>query len=129
LTASVPPTWGYLSSPSTRTKVPAAVSACKRGHNGADDDLQHAEPGVVGDLEEGERTAALLPPGSDLAAADHALAEEVVRARGRASPKSLLTIARPRTRRRRSSRRHIHLSAILVAGRMPFSSAQRHVVE
>jgi hypothetical protein len=59
--------------------------------------MQHAELGPVGDLEEGERTAALLPLGSDLAANDYTLAEEVVQARGRVSSKSLSTIARPHT--------------------------------
>jgi hypothetical protein len=51
---------------------------CEQGHNGVDNDLQHAKLGLVGDLEEGERTAALLPPDLDLAADDHTLAEEVV---------------------------------------------------
>lgn len=47
-----------------------------RVHGGVDDDLQRPEAGPVGDLEEGERAAALLPAGPDPAAHDNALAEE-----------------------------------------------------
>jgi hypothetical protein len=42
-------------------------------HSGMDDDLQLTEAGPIGDLEEGERIAALLPTGSEPGADNHAL--------------------------------------------------------
>jgi hypothetical protein len=79
-------------------------------HDGVDDNLQRAKPGPIGVLDEVECVAALLPPSADLDAANHMLIEEFVRARGRASPRSLSTVARPptggRTHHRWGSRQH-----------------------